>query len=446
MDKIIAIAIDEYSESPEKNLKNCLNDINSIVSILSTEYEYDTDNSEIILYSKPEQTTLSYLYKSLYVEFFNSLESDTILLIFAGHGEYNPHLETGYWLCSDSNFDDPTTWFDINILISFFSHSKANNIALISDSCFSGSIFDRTRGGGIKALVDKKSRQALTSGGLEKVSDGNENDNSPFNKAIQLTLKQNENDFFSFNSFCETTIRNFPITRKQTPEYGSLNIEGDAGGTYVFKRKIRSIYDAIFYKNMILPLEIDKRININCNVNIPFFSGNTNIDLRFINTFLQQLGYMIIGDIRAYASTDIDHLIEMSTSAPFEVESDYTIHRLDDKYLSISFSRSDYLNTIHPNFYEYSINFCFNPTRQVYLFDVFEINYKEGILDLINKYAEDDCKDLLSYTLDEIDYFKLDFSFNDQFLFLFFTNHLIHAYKACGIVKIPLDEISFRSF
>ncbi len=85
MDKIIAIAIDEYTNAPEENLKNCLNDINSILNILNTDYEYNLDDLGLVLYSKPEQTTLSYLYRRLNEEFMNSFESDSILLIFAGH-------------------------------------------------------------------------------------------------------------------------------------------------------------------------------------------------------------------------------------------------------------------------------------------------------------------------------------------------------------------------
>ncbi|ENV03512.1 caspase family protein [Acinetobacter sp. NIPH 817] len=445
MDKIIAIAIDEYSNAPDQNLKNCLNDINSIINILNTDYEYNLDDLGLVLYNKPEQTTLSYLYRVLNEEFMNSLENDSILLIFAGHGEYNHYLRKGYWLCSDSKFDDPTTWFDINNLISFLSYSKAKHIAVISDSCFSGSIFDRTRGGGLDALEDKKSRQALTSGGLEKVSDGHENDNSPFNKAIQLTLNENDSDTLTFNAFCENTIKNFSSTRKQTPEYGSLSIQGDAGGTYIFKKKIKDSYNGISYKNMTLPLEIDKRINIDSKINIPIFSGATNIDLNIINIFIQRLGYEIINDIRTYASTEIDHLIELSSKYPFEVQSYYTIHRFDQEYLSISLSHSDDFASIHPNYYNYSINFKLTPTRQVNIYEVFEIPHIEGLSDLINQYAEDGCKDILLRTLNEIDTYKLDFAFDEQSLFLFFTNHLPHAYKACGIVEIPLANLSFRS-
>ncbi len=443
MDKIIAIAIDEYTNSPSKNLKNCANDINSIVQILKTDYEYDPDDSEIIIYSKPEQTTLSYLYSSLNQEFFNALESDRILLIFAGHGEYNEHLETGYWVCSDSNFDDPTTWFDLNILISFFSHSNAKNIAFISDSCFSGSIFTRYRGGGLDAL-SKNSRQALTSGGLEKVSDGKENENSPFNKAMQLTLTENEQENFTFTSFCETTIERFPITKNQTPVYGSLNIKGNAGGTYIFKKKTKSITSGIFHNEALLSLEIDKRINIDSKISIPFFSGKTNVDLNFINIYVQQLGYKIINDIRVFASEDLQYLIDRSSEYPFEVESGYTVNRLDEEYLSISLSQYEYFGTPHPNFYMYSLNFKLKPTIKVKLFEVFDINYIDGLTNLIKEFSDDDCEEELLKVLENINIDDLDFSFNDDTLCLYFINHLPHALKACGIVEIPLGKVAFR--
>lgn len=445
MNKIIAIAIDEYSNEPVKNLSNCLNDINSIIGILTSEYVYDSDNSEITLFAEPQQTTLSFLYKSLNQEFFNTLESDSILIIHAGHGEYNDHLKTGYWCCSDSQFDDPTTWFDINILLSFFANSKAKHIALISDSCFSGSIFNRNRGGGENALTGKKSRQALTSGGLEKVSDGSANDNSPFNKAIQLTLKTNEFEFLSFNQFCESTIKFFSPNRIQTPQFGSLSIQGDEGGTYAFKKKLKIYNDDLSFENSTLALEIDNRINITSNINVPFFLDNKNFDSKFINTFIQKLGYEIINDIRIYASEDIDYLVERSSDYPFEVDLMYSIDRLDQDYLSISFSRNEYFGTMHPNHYMYSINFRLKPfVLQVGLYDVFKINNTDQLKYLINKFSEDECKEIISRHVDEKNIYELDFSFNEQTLFLYFINHLPHACKACGVVEIPLSEVKFK--
>ena len=193
MNKIIAIAIDEYSDPSIDNLQNCFKDINLIIGTLSNSYQFES----IELFTRPEQTTLSFLYNGLYNEFINSLESDSILLLFAGHGEFNLTLGTSYWLCSDSKKSNATTWFNLDDLLKFFNASPAKHIALVSDSCFSGAIFELNRGGGSTALDEKVSRQALTSGGLEKVSDGVQN--SPFNTALIDVLNENTSELFSFN-------------------------------------------------------------------------------------------------------------------------------------------------------------------------------------------------------------------------------------------------------
>src|SRR5687768_8531911 len=137
MNKIIAIAIDEYADPAIRNLKNCTKDINSLISTLSKKYQFDS----IELFTKQEQTTLSFLYSELYNELINSLESDNVLILFAGHGEFNTTLETSYWLCSDSKKTNVTTWFNVGDLLKFLKVSPAKHIALISDSCFSGAIF-----------------------------------------------------------------------------------------------------------------------------------------------------------------------------------------------------------------------------------------------------------------------------------------------------------------
>ena len=62
MDKIIAIAINEYNDSGISDLKNCLNDINSLVTILTTDYQGDF---EVLLYTESHQTTLSFLFNQL---------------------------------------------------------------------------------------------------------------------------------------------------------------------------------------------------------------------------------------------------------------------------------------------------------------------------------------------------------------------------------------------
>lgn len=322
MNKIIAIAIDEYNSERIDNLKNCLNDINSISGILLEDYQYD--DLDYVLFNKPEQTTLSFLYQSLNQELRGVSAEDTILIIHAGHGDYNKDFNNTYWYCSDSNESDVTTWLDVRNILDFFAASPAKHIALISDSCFSGAIFEKKRGGGIAALAKNKSRQALTSGGVEPVSDGNFG-NSPFNISLQRILKENSIGELTFTQLCEETIKNFDVSQKQTPRYGSLSGAGDDGGTYIFKKiEVASINKI---QDITLPLNIN--IKINYEFKIPFFQINNNFDVKFVNLFVQQKGYEIVNDVRLYLTeeSDKDYFLKRSEQFCFELTVGYIIKR-----------------------------------------------------------------------------------------------------------------------
>lgn len=406
--------------------------------------DYQHDELDLILYTKPEQTTLSFLYQSLYEQLYNLSEKDRALIIYAGHGDFDNNIGNSYWYCADSNASDVTTWFNLRDLLSFFAASKAKHIALISDSCFSGAIFEVLRGGGNSALSRNRSRQALTSGGIEPVSDGIKNNNSPFNLALQKTFQDNVLSELTFNQLCENTIRNFNSQAKQTPQYGPLLYVGDERGTYIFRKKEEQKNDN-FVETLELPLQINKDINIESEFKIPFFLENNLFSSSFINSFVQQIGYSIVNEIRLFFLEDENHYIQRSQENPFFLQVDYEIKRQDDKILSIVINDWNFFGTAHPNHYIYTINFAFNPERKVGLFDILDSKNNEYFIkSLIDKYAENECKDFLyPYTSYEYIY-KLDFSLDNEFLFLYFDNFLPHALKGCGCLQIPISEVALK--
>lgn len=439
MNRIIAIAIDEYADPTIDNLKNCSKDINSLIGALSNRYQFDS----IELFAKPEQTTLSFLYGELYNELINSLESDNILLLFAGHGEFNPKLETSYWLCSDSKKLNVTTWFNVGDLLKFFNASPAKHIALVSDSCFSGAIFELKRGGGLLALDGKVSRQALTSGGIERVSDGSQN--SPFNTALITVLNENTSELLSFNQLSEKTILEFSRNRQQTPAFGSLVNSGDKGGTFFFKLKKD---DLTFVNSVQIPLEINQQVKIDSTFEIPFFNENKYFNSAYINAFVQQLGYSIINDVRVFVAEDEQYSISRSNEMEFYLEVGYTIQTLNEKFLSILISRSDYFGGAHPNHYVYSINFAFKPERKISLYDILDYsgysNLEDFLKSMIDQYGETECKEMLmEYSNYEYAY-QLDFSFNDTSFTIHYMNLFPHAFKACGFLEIPIEKVKFK--
>ncbi|KIC00116.1 hypothetical protein OA93_00420 [Flavobacterium sp. KMS] len=234
INKIIAIAISEYDDVELNKIQNTKSDIAEIISILTDKYVFE----DIEFIFEKKDTTRKTLFSKLNYSFVNASEDENILLFFAGHGEYNQILETAYWLPSDSDPKDPSTWININDILTFINASKAFHVSIISDSCFSGAIFEvPKRGGGIQAYESKKSRLALTSGGIEKVSDGARGKKSPFAENLIKELLENNLEEMPFNILANNLILTFNENRIQTPMFGALHGVGHQGGAFIFKLK-----------------------------------------------------------------------------------------------------------------------------------------------------------------------------------------------------------------
>jgi hypothetical protein len=234
INKIIAIAIDEYDNDELNKIQNAKSDVASIISILTEKYLFE----DVEFLFKKKDTTRKSLFNKLNQFFTNALEDENILLIYAGHGEYNDILKTSYWQPSDCDPSDVSTWINIGDILTFVNASEAFHVAVISDSCFSGAIFEtQKRGGGIQAFERKKSRLALTSGGVEKVSDGAKGNKSPFAENLIKQLTENGLEELPFSVLSNNLIMSFNQDRSQTPMYGALNNVGHQGGSFIFKLK-----------------------------------------------------------------------------------------------------------------------------------------------------------------------------------------------------------------
>lgn len=234
INNVLAIAINEYDDSELNKIQNCQNDVSSIIKVLTEKYAID----DVELITDKALTTRKSLYNKLNEYFINRLEDENVLLIYAGHGEYNEKLNTAYWQPSDADPNDSSTWLSINEIMTFLKASKAFHIGVISDSCFSGAIFEpMKRGGGIDAFNSKKSRLGLTSGGIEKVSDGQTGELSPFADSLVKILNENKKEELPFSILGTNLIMEFNPDRNQTPMFGPLNNVGHEGGSFTFKLK-----------------------------------------------------------------------------------------------------------------------------------------------------------------------------------------------------------------
>lgn len=232
--KILAIAITDYDSKELNTLSNCKNDLEKVLQVLTNKYQFDDVE---FLYEK-EDTTRKSLFNKVKYYFANCLDDENVLLLFSGHGQYDEALNATYWQPSDSEHDDSSTWFNLNDLMTFIKVSKAHHISLISDSCFSGAMFQAPqRGGGIEALDKKKSRIGFSSGSIEPVSDGPKGELSPFAKILIDELEKNSMNECPLSSIATNVILNFDSSKNQTPTFAPLSNVGHEGGIFILKLK-----------------------------------------------------------------------------------------------------------------------------------------------------------------------------------------------------------------
>jgi hypothetical protein len=149
----------------------------------------------------------------------------------------------GYWQPSDADASRPETWISNNDIGRLLGQFGAQQVALISDSCFSGSLLGNERIRGVStatdpaALLQRRAAVVMTSGGNEPVFDAGRDGHSPFAWNLMRTLERVDNWRPGSNVF--ESVR-FAVARElpQRPQYGASALGGhQTGADYLFEQR-----------------------------------------------------------------------------------------------------------------------------------------------------------------------------------------------------------------
>ena len=189
-----------------------------------------------------EQTTL--LKNPTRTEILQALEDmskkitpkENSIIFYAGHGVWDERLKVGYWLPSDAAINNKANWIANSTLRDYIAGIQAKHTLLITDACFSGSIF-KSRDAGMTDYAMAKiyqlpSRKAMTSGTLSTVPD-----ESKFMEYLLKRLNENNEKYLTAKQLffsLETAVLNNTHT---VPQYGTIQDTGDEGGDFVFVKK-----------------------------------------------------------------------------------------------------------------------------------------------------------------------------------------------------------------
>ena len=169
--------------------------------------------------------------------------ADSVVLYYAGHGELVEKTGQGYWQAADADATRPETWIANADIGRLLRQLPASQLAMISDSCFSGSLVsgERIRGvaGGqdASALLSRRAAVVMSSGGNEPVFDSGKNGHSTFSYSLMQSLAQVST--WKAGSSVFEQVR-FAVAKQlpQRPVYGASSAGGhEQGGDYLFEQR-----------------------------------------------------------------------------------------------------------------------------------------------------------------------------------------------------------------
>ncbi len=170
-------------------------------------------------------------------------ENDNLLIYFAGHNSLDTLGEEGYWLPTDAEKDNKLNWVSNSFIMATLRALQARHVLIIADSWYSDSL---TRG--IKPIfltnpayreriLKKRSRSAITSGGVKPVTDAEfYPDHSIFAHALISRLQDNTGIMDATQLFSKIR-RPVLLNSNQTPHFSEIKKAGHDGGEFFFIRQ-----------------------------------------------------------------------------------------------------------------------------------------------------------------------------------------------------------------
>ncbi len=169
-------------------------------------------------------------------------ERDNLLIYYAGHGSLDVGSDEGFWLPVDAEPDNPVNWIPNNTITGHLRATRAKHVLVVADSCYSGKLTRNVearlktgaeRSAWLNRMNARRSRTALTSGGLEPVLDAGGGTHSVFAKVFLETLRTNT-DVLDGQSLFDAIKRPVVVNADQTPEYADIRKAGHDGGDFLF--------------------------------------------------------------------------------------------------------------------------------------------------------------------------------------------------------------------
>ena len=239
----LLFSVEHYEDDKIADLNGPLADANRFKTILSNKYGFTSENIEVI--SDPSRAQIM---EALIRNKETLKKEDNLIVFFGGHGIWNQDSLMGYWLPSDYKSGDVSSGVANWELKQILGEIKSRHVLLISDACYSGSIF-RGRSlneldGFKKQLFLSRSRKAMTSGMLQAVPE-----KSIFMEKLMTYLEKNPSKYLLaqelFFSIQRDVAQNQMSASKKSivPLYAPITGCDDQNGEFIFYNETGGLDD-----------------------------------------------------------------------------------------------------------------------------------------------------------------------------------------------------------
>jgi len=231
----LVIGVSDYSHPSLKSLVYPVPDAEEVYYTLTQYYNFDPGQAQLL--RNPTRTQLIGALSAYAPSGQTPLgKNDNLLVFYAGHGHWDENYREGYWLPSDAEEKNRANWVSNSDIQKTFRAIQAKHILLLSDACFSGSVFDVREAFNIaaEAAYKEPSRKAITAGNFTKVPD-----RSVFKEFLVKQLRENPNKYLDAGALYNKI--KIPVTNnsetRQRPIYGIIQDAGDEGGEFIFVKR-----------------------------------------------------------------------------------------------------------------------------------------------------------------------------------------------------------------
>ncbi|MFH1530236.1 MAG: SUMF1/EgtB/PvdO family nonheme iron enzyme [Pseudomonadota bacterium] len=232
--RLLLIAIDEYVEMPP--LRGPNKDADALRGVLFERYGFRDEHTVDLRNEEATTEAIQAAFRS----FRDCPPEDNLVIYYGGHGYTDSSFdETGYWIPHDAESNEMRRggWLPNTTIRGNLRALPFNHVLLICDSCFSGDLLDerrnitaasRARGYPVKA-ARFRSREVLTSGASEPVTDLDLGGHSAFAFHLVDTLRTAQDDWIDGLRLYDH-VRAGLSSSGQSPLYGGLAGAGHQSG------------------------------------------------------------------------------------------------------------------------------------------------------------------------------------------------------------------------